>query len=284
MILSERTLKLIELGSKITEGIHFYKGSKILIMNNMRTLMIDADVDETFPSSFSVHGLKAFVDVLKLMKDPRIEFYDDQILIWKGNQRVKIKTIEPLYDYVKEQKLLEMEKKDFSFYLFEHKLKLLKMFGELFKKYELRINSCKKTNKLFIEIDKAIKYGHELDAGGLNGDILQCVVGNAVDIDKPLLLEHRHRTFRGENSDKWKYVNFINLLPEQDYKVYVKKKTILTEGYCLFESWDSYLKFYVLMEPPKNWKVNDFEDNDFADEVERIYQLTKEREVETMTN
>ena len=45
------------------DTVNFYKGSKIRVRNF--GIMIDADIDETFPKSFVLWKIKAFVKVLK---------------------------------------------------------------------------------------------------------------------------------------------------------------------------------------------------------------------------
>jgi hypothetical protein len=93
MILSKRTLGLLEhcefiLSSKLKMNektlLCISKGSILRASDNDRKVLFEADVEEVFPTDFSIYDLKEFLSLIKYPKNPNIDFSDERIIVRKG--------------------------------------------------------------------------------------------------------------------------------------------------------------------------------------------------------
>jgi len=88
MILSEKTIKILQNFSSINQGMLFRKGNEVRSFSPQKTIMAKAVVDVTFDREFSIFDLPRFLGVLSLFNSPEIILGDSSATIVADNQKL----------------------------------------------------------------------------------------------------------------------------------------------------------------------------------------------------
>ena len=255
MILSKRTLDLLTICQKINPSIFIEKGRRLRTIQKLRSFLLVADIDEKFPCDVPIYNLKEFIDVIKEMNNPNIEFLhtykrvEDQegpawdckqpvsyLLFNKGASRFKQEFDDPSF-IAKPNKEIDFPKTDFSFYLFKDVLQ--KWNNQMRKQglWHLELYGCDKTKSLFGKIHNPKNY---------DSKSFSTKVGEGIEINRPIIL----------------HMSLLKLLPVENYNVHYS-----SSGIFKFETPDTYLRCYIPSEPVRD---------------EEVENLKQRREVDTM--
>lgn len=102
--ISKRTRELLINAAYYNDKIEIIKGYQQSISNKSRNLVFYFETDEHFPENIIINDLKRFNEILMLMGDPDLYFYQNEILIRKGRRIIRfsiethineLKTVDP---------------------------------------------------------------------------------------------------------------------------------------------------------------------------------------------
>lgn len=82
LALSSNTLNILKLCGNINRGLHIRKGNVIATMTVMRHIFLMAEVEEEFPCDVPIYNLKDFLRKYSLHKNPKLDFFDDHLMIY----------------------------------------------------------------------------------------------------------------------------------------------------------------------------------------------------------
>lgn len=120
MKLSESTFTILQNFASINESILIKSGSKISTIAVNNCIIAEADVDEDFPKDFAIYELTRFLNGLRLMKNPDLDFSEDSyVTIREGNLRVKYFFADPEVIVTPPDKKIVLPSDDVSFQI-EH--------------------------------------------------------------------------------------------------------------------------------------------------------------------
>src|SRR6202051_4276410 len=95
MQLSERTVEVLTNFSTINNSILVKPGNLLRTVSQQKTVMVKAEVAETFQREFAIYDLKRFLGVLSLFKNPDLTFSDKFVTIESEGQSVKYVYADP---------------------------------------------------------------------------------------------------------------------------------------------------------------------------------------------
>ena len=88
--LSQTTLNILKNFATINNGIIIKKGNTLRTVSNAENILAAANVEESFPQTFSIYDLNQFLAGLSLFDSPSLVFdNDDYVTIKDGRSRVK---------------------------------------------------------------------------------------------------------------------------------------------------------------------------------------------------
>ena len=87
MKLSKETLEVLKNFASINNGLEFKEGNLLSTMSASKTVLVRAELKDSFPETFCVYDLNQFLSVYSINKDPEIDF-DEFNVIFK-TQRSK---------------------------------------------------------------------------------------------------------------------------------------------------------------------------------------------------
>ena len=87
MKLSKETLEVLKNFASINNGLEFKEGNVLSTMSASKTVLVRAELKDSFPETFCVYDLNQFLSVYSINKDPEIDF-DEFNVIFK-TQRSK---------------------------------------------------------------------------------------------------------------------------------------------------------------------------------------------------
>jgi hypothetical protein len=88
MKLSEETLAVLKNFSAINNGIYFEQGQTIKTVSPQKSILVDATVEEEFPTDFGIYDLNKFLGAQSLFEQPEILFEDKYLTFSSGNSEV----------------------------------------------------------------------------------------------------------------------------------------------------------------------------------------------------
>lgn len=91
MELNDGTLQLLKNFSGINQNILIKQGNTLKTINESRTVLARAAVQQEFPKDFGIYDLNEFIGVLSLVDTPRLKFMDDFVTIADSTGRSKVK-------------------------------------------------------------------------------------------------------------------------------------------------------------------------------------------------
>lgn len=89
--LSKDTLEVLKVMSTINNSLKFEAGSTLKTISAGGSIIMEAEIAETFPQGFSIYEMNRFLNVLNLanMKDAQLEFNDgNKVTIRSGKSKV----------------------------------------------------------------------------------------------------------------------------------------------------------------------------------------------------
>ena len=90
MKLSEQTISVLKNFSSINQNILVKHGAELRTMSTMKNILGEAIISESFPRDFGIYDLNEFLGVLTLVKDPELEFDNDNYLtVNSGRSKIK---------------------------------------------------------------------------------------------------------------------------------------------------------------------------------------------------
>ena len=88
MKLSEETLAVLKNFSAINNGIFFEQGKTIKTVSPQKSILVDATVEEEFPSDFGIYDLNKFLGAHSLFESPEISFEDKYLTLTSDKTQV----------------------------------------------------------------------------------------------------------------------------------------------------------------------------------------------------
>ena len=90
MKLSEQTISVLKNFSSINQNILVKHAAELRTMSTMKNILGEAIISESFPRDFGIYDLNEFLGVLTLVKDPELEFDNDNYLtVNSGRSKIK---------------------------------------------------------------------------------------------------------------------------------------------------------------------------------------------------
>lgn len=120
MKLSDKTLTILKNFSAINQSILIKRGNKLRTMSIMKTILAEAEIDETFEKEFAIYDLNQFLNGISLHEEPELDFENDNyVMIREGKRRVKYFFADPQVIVSPPEKEINLPSKDICFQL-EH--------------------------------------------------------------------------------------------------------------------------------------------------------------------
>lgn len=89
MILSENTISILKNFSTIHTGIYFREGNVLRTMNQGKTILAEATIDEHIPTGFGIHELSQLLAIFSLHKSaPEITVKGSNLIIEGGRSTI----------------------------------------------------------------------------------------------------------------------------------------------------------------------------------------------------
>lgn len=79
--LSDKTIEILKNFGSINQNILIKKGNVLRTMSTMKNILTYSEVDEQFPRDFGLYDVNAFLGVLKTIKNPVLDFSNDEYLV-----------------------------------------------------------------------------------------------------------------------------------------------------------------------------------------------------------
>lgn len=87
MKLSENTIAILKNYSTINQSLQFKPGSTLKTISNLKTIFVEANIEETIPKEFSIFDLNKLLAKISLYKEAELGFDDDRIVISTENKK-----------------------------------------------------------------------------------------------------------------------------------------------------------------------------------------------------
>lgn len=128
MKLSENTVHVLKNFSSINPGLQFKEGNILKTISPLKTIFVEATVEENFPKEFAVHDLNKFLAKVSLYKEAHLSFGDDKINISTENKKRSdyIKYCSPKTIVIPPEKSITFGDADCSFSLSQEDLDWMK--------------------------------------------------------------------------------------------------------------------------------------------------------------
>jgi len=100
MKLSEETLSVLKNFSAINNGIYFEQGRTIKTVSPQKSILVDANVEEEFPTDFGIYDLNKLLGAHSLFeKNPEVTFDEKHLTISSGNNPAEATLSQVIYSY-----------------------------------------------------------------------------------------------------------------------------------------------------------------------------------------
>jgi len=87
MKISENTLDVLKNFSTINQSLLFNKGNVIRTVNEQKSVMAKAKVEESFPLEFAIYELNQFLGLSSLFEDADYDFQERQVTLKEGQSK-----------------------------------------------------------------------------------------------------------------------------------------------------------------------------------------------------
>ena len=81
MKLSDNTIDVLKNYSTINQSLLFRQGNVLRTISPLRTIFVEATVDETFPETFALYDLNKLLAKISLYEDAELDFSTDRLSI-----------------------------------------------------------------------------------------------------------------------------------------------------------------------------------------------------------
>lgn len=105
MKFSQKTLKILKNFNNINQSIFFREGNNITTIAPSKNVFAKAKVVEDIPKNAAIYDLSRFLSVISLLDDPDIDFQDKQLVITKGESKIR-------YTYADERVIVKPPEKN----------------------------------------------------------------------------------------------------------------------------------------------------------------------------
>lgn len=129
MKLSDYTMSVLKNFSTINSGVVLLKGNIQKTISEDKSVMAEAEFEDTFPSKFGVYDLNHFIGNVSTLNSPELDFQDRVVTIDDGSLKLTYVACDPtLIKTPPEDKTLDVGTPDVSFELSKTSLvKLLRL-------------------------------------------------------------------------------------------------------------------------------------------------------------
>ena len=87
MKLSEGTVAILKNFSTVNQSLQFKAGNTLKTISPLKTIFVEATVDENFPKEFALYDLNKLLAKVSLYKEAHLGFDDDKINISTENKK-----------------------------------------------------------------------------------------------------------------------------------------------------------------------------------------------------
>jgi len=128
MKLSESTVAILKNFSTVNQSLQFKAGNTLKTISPLKTIFVEATVDENFPKEFALYDLNKLLAKVSLYKEAHLGFDDDKINISTENKKKSdyIKYCSPKIIIVPPEKSISIGEVDCSFSLSQEDLDWMK--------------------------------------------------------------------------------------------------------------------------------------------------------------
>ena len=245
MILSKRTIELLHHCRKLnSKSILIEKGSIIKGENEYHTSIFEADIDEVFPVDIVIDNTHTFKDIVNSCKQSNIEFTDDKLIFRKGKmvltlgQGFESNFANGLKPFGGRSLTLEDKIPIANFLLLKDVLNELLVKARTAKLKYWNFKGDQETNGLVVNLCNEVPATMRQEGSSFSNYKKRDKILYTRYLKKQLNLDNWFM----KNLDKQKDISresMRSLIPE-NYKV-----TLYEDGFAYFESFDSYLRFYM---------------------------------------
>ncbi len=85
MKLTKNSLNVLNNFMNINKNLMIREGNVIKTINEAKTVVAEATIDNEFPQNFGISDLRNFLNTLNIFNEPELEFYEDKIVIKEDN-------------------------------------------------------------------------------------------------------------------------------------------------------------------------------------------------------
>ena len=89
MKLSNETRVILKNYANINANLLVKTGSKISTMSSMKNIVSIAELPDKFETEFAIYDLNEWLSAMSLFNDPELEFGENSVRMWEGNQSLK---------------------------------------------------------------------------------------------------------------------------------------------------------------------------------------------------
>lgn len=122
MKLSDDTVAVLKNFSGINQSLQFKTGNTLRTISPLKTIFVEATVNETFPQEFALYDLNKLLATISLYKDADLSFDSDKISISTNKKSGYIKYCSPKVIVVPPDKPIALGEPDCSFSLSQEDL------------------------------------------------------------------------------------------------------------------------------------------------------------------
>jgi len=128
MKLSESTVAILKNFSTVNQSLQFKAGNTLKTISPLKTIFVEATVEENFPKEFALYDLNKLLAKVSLYKEAHLGFDDDKINISTENKKKSdyIKYCSPKIIIVPPEKSISIGEADCSFSLSQEDLDWMK--------------------------------------------------------------------------------------------------------------------------------------------------------------
>lgn len=168
MKISKNTLNLLASFANFNPSILIRKGNVIYTTNvgkennrviPIKSVLVRAEVDESFPVDFSIFDIKQFLQVVSTFDDdPDFEFSANYVTISENNNTIRYAYCDPICVLVPNSDSLDTEEEDFKFILDSKSLNKIKKISNVMKHDDFFIRTVdgKNINIILTSVDEGV--------------------------------------------------------------------------------------------------------------------------------
>jgi len=128
MKLSDNTVNLLKNFSSINQSLQFKSGNVLRTISPLKTIFVEATVNENFPKEFALYDLNKLLAKVSLYKEAHLSFDDDKVNISTENKKKSdfIKYCSPKIIIVPPEKAITLGDPDCTFSISQEDLEWMK--------------------------------------------------------------------------------------------------------------------------------------------------------------